>query len=95
MDEFNSRVDAQRHLLQAVNSKSWSEPLLGLSQGAISRWVAANLLGAKAEVVVQVQEAADQLFFLANHSEDQISDAYTLSSRRIAEIALTIRMDLQ
>lgn len=90
MIEFNSRIDAQRHLLEAVNDRPWDEPLFGLSKGAIERWAAANRLESDSALLAKVREAAGQLYFLANHSEDQISEEYRSSSQRIAEIARAI-----
>ena len=90
MNGFNSRVDAQRHFLRAVNQRPWTEPLFGLSHRAIDRWSAANNIASDSELLAQVRDAAGQLYFLANHSEDQISEQYKLSARKIAEIADSI-----
>lgn len=83
--EFNNRIAAQRAILQVVNAKNWeSEELFGLSSKAIDRWVSANRIGPDSELVRLVRDASAKLFFLANKSQQQISDEYHMVSGEIA-----------
>jgi hypothetical protein len=76
-NEFNDRIAAQRSILRAVNSVSWgAEPLLGLSQGAIDRWTTMNRIEAHSALADLVAAASSKLFFLANQSQDQVSEQY-------------------
>jgi hypothetical protein len=77
--EFNDRISAQRSILRAVNSEPWeTEPLLGLSEKAIDRWVASNKIETHSSLVALVVGVSAKLFFLANKSQDQISEEYQL-----------------
>lgn len=83
--EFNNRIAAQRDILQVVNSKYWeSEELFGLSGKAIDRWVSANRIDPDSKLARMVKEASAKLFFLANKSQQQISDEYQMVSGEIA-----------
>jgi hypothetical protein len=95
MTEFNSRIEAQRQVLQIVNSRPWAEELFSLSSKAIQRWIFVNRLNAGSSIVSLVQLAAKELFFLANHSEDQISREYLTSAQQIAEIARLLKTEMQ
>ncbi|MEH2513422.1 hypothetical protein V1291_004776 [Nitrobacteraceae bacterium AZCC 1564] len=84
--EFNDRVAAQRAILRAVNSITWStEPLLGLSRKAIDRWISLNKIDAHSHIAELVTSVASKLFFLANKSQDQMSDEYQLVRSEIIE----------
>jgi hypothetical protein len=77
--EFNDRIAAQRSILRAVNSVRWeSEPLLGLSKKAIDRWIALNKIEAHSSLANLVAGVSSKLFFLANKSQDQVSEEYQL-----------------
>jgi hypothetical protein len=84
MNEFNNRIDAQREILKLVNLKTWpQEELCGLSKKAIDRWILVNVLDPRCRLVELVRTAADQLFFLANRSQEQVTDEYKLRSRKV------------
>ena len=88
MNEFKTRIAAQREILRHVNSHDWEgEELFGLSRQAIDRWVATNRLDTKSELVRLVTEAGSKLFFLANKSQEQMTDDYQLVSSELATIA--------
>lgn len=76
MDEFNNRIEAQRIILEVINSKSSSEPLFGLSKGAIDRWRNSNTLKEDDAVLKMLYNISAKLFFLANKSQEQISERY-------------------
>lgn len=75
--EFNNRIAAQRAILRVVNhGRSDEEPLLGLSSNAIDRWTSINRIDQRSRAVVLLRELSRKLFFLANRSQEQVSDDY-------------------
>jgi len=86
MREFNNRIDAQREILASVNSRSWIEELYGLSSGAIERWVRANDIDPSSPLAQAVYESASKLFFLANKSQEQVTDEYRLLSAEVYDL---------
>ena len=91
MSEFNNRIAAQRHILQLVNGKEWEqEELFGLSRKAIDRWASANHLDPKSELVELIEAASSKLFFLANKSQEQVSEEYAAATSEIALLARVI-----
>jgi hypothetical protein len=77
MSDFNNRMSAQRAVLRLVNAQHWDvEDLCGLSSKAIERWVSANRLDVKSRLVNLVTAASEKLFFLANKSQEQMTDQY-------------------
>lgn len=95
MSEFNNRIAAQRHVLQLVNKKKWGkEELFGLSSKAIERWISVNLVNPESRLVQLVKEASAKLFFLANKSQEQITDEYKAISNEIAAITKAIESEL-
>jgi predicted transcriptional regulator len=95
MNEFNNRIAAQRQILQIVNRKRWEkEKLLGLSSKAIERWVSVNQVNPESSLVELIRTASAKLFFLANKSQEQISEKYKMISKEIADISKTIEMEI-
>ena len=93
MNEFNNRVAAQRQVLQLVNRRDWEkEDLFGLSSKAIDRWVAVNQIDPELELVKLIKMASAKLFFLANKSQEQVSEEYKTVSSEIASIAKAIEL---
>jgi hypothetical protein len=93
MNEFGSRIAAQRLVLQLVNRRKWErEELFGLSSKAIDRWVTVNRIDPESQLVTQVQSAAAKLFFLANKSQEQVTDEYTSVASEFALIAKRIEV---
>jgi|SRR5580692_835235 hypothetical protein len=85
--EFNSRIAAQRAILRVLNARKWeSEELFSLSSKAIDRWVAANRLSQDSRLVKLVREVSAKLFFLANRSQQQISDDYRMVSAEVGAL---------
>lgn len=83
MNEFNNRIDAQRRILSLVNSQSWDEELYGLSGAAIERWVRANHINRSGALASAIYASADKLFFLANKSQEQVTEEYRLLSHEV------------
>jgi len=93
--EFNNRVAAQRAILRVVNVVRWpTEPLLGLSSKAIARWISANRIEPGSRVAQLVQESAAKLFFLANKSQEQISEEYSIVRAEIMAACELIRSEM-
>ncbi|CAM3052894.1 hypothetical protein [Pseudomonas plecoglossicida] len=90
MREFNNRIDAQREILNLVNKRGWSEELFGLSSGAIDRWVRVNGIDRSSDLSRLVYESASKLFFLANKSQEQVTDEYRLLSGEVYDLTQDI-----
>jgi hypothetical protein len=93
--DFNNRMDAQREFLKIINARTWaSEPLFGLSQGAIDRWSAANQLTQSDRIVALVKRAGEALYFLANKSQEQVSPEYRRASNDFTAIIEEARSEI-
>jgi len=96
MSEFSNRIEAQRHVLQLVNRNKWKkEELFGLSSKAIERWISVNFVDPESRLVQLVKESAAKLFFLANKSQEQITDEYKAMSKEIAAIAKALEREIK
>jgi hypothetical protein len=94
MNEFNNRVAAQRRILQFVNRKNWGkEELFGLSSMAINRWITVNRIDPEAKLVKLIETVSAKLFFLANKSQEQVSEEYKMTSNEIASMASAIELE--
>ncbi|MDR3566384.1 MAG: hypothetical protein P4N59_33845 [Negativicutes bacterium] len=94
--EFNNRIVAQRRILQVVNRKGWNqEDLFGLSSKAIDRWISVNRIDRQDKLVNLVKTAAGKLFFLANKSQEQITEDYFLISNEVAALHDAIAMEVE
>lgn len=93
--EFNNRIAAQRSILRVINRKPWSgEQLFGLSSKAVDRWVSVNRIAPNSRLVELIKDVSRQLFFLANKSQEQVSDEYTAIRAEIAATCDAIRTEL-
>jgi hypothetical protein len=93
--EFKNRIAAQRAILAVINSRTWpSEELCGLSNKAIDRWVSINRLEPRSHLVELVKDASDKLFFLANKSQETVSEAYKAVRAEISGICQAIRAEI-
>ena len=91
MDEFNNRMDAQRDILEVVNRQArYTEELCGLSKNAIERWVSANQLNPGSKVCEILFQVANKLFFLANKSQEQITEEYKTLSSEIGALKINL-----
>jgi hypothetical protein len=92
MNEFNSRIAAQRTLLKIVNEPLWTEePLYALSESCIGRWSIVNRLDPTSKFVRLLYEASTRIFEMANHSDDPICGEYRLSSSELVKIGEDLR----
>jgi hypothetical protein len=94
MGEFISRMQAQRAILQVVNKRQQREDLFGLSSQAIDRWMSCNAIDSASNVVDLLRAASEQLSFLANKSQMQVSDEYRRASLEISALTDEIRRAL-
>jgi hypothetical protein len=95
MEEFVSRMAAQRRVLELVNQRQWpKEELFGLSRKAIDRWMAVNGVRSESRVAGLICAAAEKLFFLANKSQEQISADYIGISNEFRVIAQEIEKEM-
>jgi hypothetical protein len=91
MGEFSSRIESQRQILKAVNSRPWAgEQLFALTTSAIQRWASVNNIDTSSRLAKLLSSASAQIFVMANHSEDQIAGAYALSKKRVDAIAAKV-----
>ncbi len=96
MNQFQNRMSAQRQILGLVNGKHWhAEELCGLSNKAIERWTAVNAIESNSNLVELIKIASGKLFFLANKSQEQISEDYQTASREVAELTNAIATELK
>jgi hypothetical protein len=95
LHEFNNRIAAQRTILRIVNDRPWhSEQLFGLSSKAIDRWVSINRIEPSSQLVKLVKDVSAKLFFLANKSQEQISDEYTTVRAEISAACEAIKIEV-
>ena len=95
MDEFNNRMDAQRDILEVVNRQAgYSEELCGLSKKAIERWISSNQLNPKSETCDILFQIAKKLFFLANKSQEQITEEYKALSSEISALKINLEKSI-
>ncbi len=73
--EFNNRVELQRTVIKIVNKKTFKNQLTGLSKPAIESWFAVNNL-ADNFLKDSLLTISEKLFFIANKSQDQITEEY-------------------
>ncbi len=77
MKEFNSRIELQREVIKIINNSSkFQKPIAGISKNAIDRWGIDNNLSLNAEIIKLLYIISDKLFFLANKSQEQITESY-------------------
>lgn len=93
--EFNDRISAQRSLLRTINSSAWkAEPLFGLSRKAIDRWININGIDVSSSLAGLVFAVSSKLFFLANKSQDQVTEEYRIVRSEIVAARDAIAKEL-
>ena len=96
MSEFNNRMDAQRDILGVVNRQTgYSEELCGLSKKAIERWISSNQLNPKSETCDILFQIGKKLFFLANKSQEQITEEYKALSSKISLLKISLEKSMR
>lgn len=95
MPEFNNRISAQREVLEIVNARRANEELFGLSSNAIERWVSVNRLDPDSDLVRLVRTVSGKLFFLANKSQEQVTEEYQSVAAEIESLTAKIKTSMQ
>lgn len=95
MSEFRNRIESQRQAVKIVNSfKIYDEPLYSLTEKSINRWVLVNQIDPNAAHVNLVIQASKKLFFLANKSQEQITEDYKKLSKNVENILEQITQEM-
>jgi hypothetical protein len=95
MSDFNNRIAAQRAMLQLINARRWhSEELFGLSSKAIERWVSTNKIDPSCDLVRMVYRSSEALYFLANKSQEQITEEYKLISENFSSLLKSVELEM-
>ena len=96
MYDFLNRVDAHRSVLELVNSIEWpNEPLMSLSKGSIIRWVEVNEIVQKKKLNSLLLKVSEKLFFLANRSQEQITEDYKVLSIEVNNLTDQIKSEIR
>lgn len=94
MNDFINRIDAQRQVLNLVNSRiRGGEELFGLSEKAISRWENANDIDACRSLSIHLRELAVALQTLANKSQETVTDDYRAKAVRVHMLVDRLRLE--
>lgn len=92
MEEFNNRINMQREVLEIVNDRrNQKEELCGLSRKAIERWISVNRFDTNEGIPKLLFTISEKLFFLANKSQEQISEKYALASLEISRLCCELK----
>ncbi len=67
---------------------------MGLSSGSLRRWTQTNQIDINSTFFCLIRQAADKLFFLANKSQEQITEDYRLLSVEVSELTNAIKAEL-
>jgi len=95
MSEFNNRIDSQRDALKIINENClFKEPLLSLSKKAIDRWISINQISVHEKFVLLILEISENLFFLANKSQEQVTEDYKIISDKVFNLLKNLRVEL-
>jgi len=95
MNEFNNRITAQRNALKIVNGSGlFFEPLLSLTEKAIDRWSRNNEIDAYDFVVILLKSMSENLFFLANKSQEQVAEDYKVLSEKVDKQLSELKLEV-
>lgn len=91
MTEFNNRIELQREVIKIVNSAKFEFEITGLSKNAIDRWLMDNRLDSESDLTKLLFTISSKLFFLANKSQEQITDSYKKISSEISILVKSLK----
>lgn len=95
MSDFLNRMQAQREILKIVNDYKWNiEPLNSLTKKSIERWVLKNKIKTECNLVRLLYKTADKVFFLANKSQEQITEGYKNLSHEVKCLTREIKAEV-
>jgi len=86
MTEFKTRIAAKREVLSTVNAYPWQEELMGLSRKAIGRWLNQNRHARELDCASILKEISARLRFLANESQQQITEEYAHTYQEVVDL---------
>jgi len=86
MREFNNRIELQREVIRIVNNGKYEYQITGISKNAIERWIMDNNVQQNSNSIKLLYLISSKLFFLANKSQEQITEKYKQIKSNISEI---------
>ncbi|MFG6653728.1 hypothetical protein ACG0Z5_04510 [Scandinavium sp. M-37] len=96
MSEFSNRIKAQREALKVVNGSGlFREPLLSLTEKAIDRWSNNNDLSNTDRAILLLKAMSGTLFFLANKSQEQVTEDYKTLSKKVNDQLSILEIELK
>ncbi|WET16810.1 hypothetical protein P2W49_10490 [Yersinia intermedia] len=96
MSEFSNRIKAQREALKVVNGSGlFREPLLSLTEKAIDRWSNNNDLSNTDRAILLLKAMSGTLFFLANKSQEQVTEDYKTLSKKVNDLLSKLEIELK
>ncbi|MGY5464336.1 hypothetical protein [Citrobacter koseri] len=96
MNEFSNRIKAQREALKVVNGSGlFREPLLSLTEKAIDRWSNKNNISNTDRAILLLKAMSGTLFFLANKSQEQVTEDYKVLSKRVNDQLSKLEIELK
>lgn len=95
MSEFNNRISAQRDALKIVNGSGlFFESLMSLTEKAIERWSRSNQLDTHDPIITLLKSMSGTLFFLANKSQEQVTEDYEVLSDKVSKQILDLKLEV-
>lgn len=96
MDEFLNRITAQREVIKIINKQNKKGfPLVGLSAKSLERWQIENSILNESELMINLYLISSKLFFLANKSQEQITNEYRLLSKTVKELIVNLEENIK
>lgn len=96
MDDFLNRITAQRKVINIVNKeRKYDFPLVGLSAKSLERWKLENSISDNSELVKALYLISSNLFFLANKSQEQITEEYKLLSNSVSNLINNLNVNIK
>lgn len=95
MSEFYNRVSVQRDVIKIVNKTAlFSFPLNGLTQESIKSWIDLNKVENE-RIINIIYHISEKMMLLANKSQEQITEEYSLLSYDVAQDMLRLKEGLK
>lgn len=94
MNEFNNRIELQREVIKIVNNGGFEFQITGLSKNSIQRWLIDNKIDTESEITKLLYKISSKLFFLANKSQEQITETYKNLSIDVSSLVQDLRIKI-
>ncbi|KAA9332774.1 hypothetical protein [Adhaeribacter soli] len=96
MNEFLNRITAQREVIKIINKQNENIfPLAGLSAKSLERWKIDNSISEESELMKTLYLISSKLFFLANKSQEQITNDYRLLSKSVRKLITHLQENIK